>query len=196
MRFPDTQGALRVQVRERLQAIDARLLTLRHGATGAERAWHAPQAWSVDQALDHLTVTVRAYEPGMRAALERERARPAPPDEARWSPSLFGGMLARAMVSPRRVKTFRTFAPVSQGGGDPLAACRSAHDALRGILDDSAGVDLERARLSSPLNRLLRLNLGDALFMLALHAERHLDQADRTVTAARRELGAAAGDLR
>lgn len=192
----DTQRALRESVRARLQAIEAHLDQLGAGSTGEEREWHRPEAWSVAQLFEHLTVTVRAYEPGMRAAIARERGRPAPPDDARWKPSMFGALLLRAMVSPRRVKTFRTFAPAPRPSPDALDACRAAHRLVRDLLDASASVDLERARLSSPLNRLLRLNLGDALLMHVAHAERHLAQGERTLAEARRELAATAPDLR
>jgi hypothetical protein len=41
---------------------------------------------------------------------------------------------------------------------------------------------LEKIKLSSPVNFLLRLNLGDPLIIIPKHDERHLNQAERVMT--------------
>ena len=44
-------------------------------------------------------------------------------------------------------------------------------------LEDAHGLDLRRARVVSPITRLLRLNLGAAFALIASHNRRHLWQA-------------------
>jgi len=39
--------------------------------------------------------------------------------------------------------------------------------------------DFKKIKLSSPVNILIRLNLGDPLIIIPKHDERHLNQAER-----------------
>ena len=43
-------------------------------------------------------------------------------------------------------------------------------------------LDLKKIKLSSPVNILIRLNLGDPLIIIPEHDERHLNQAERLMS--------------
>ena len=43
-------------------------------------------------------------------------------------------------------------------------------------------LDLKKLSLSSPVNILIRLNLGDPLIIIPKHDERHLNQAERVMS--------------
>ena len=57
-----------------------------------------------------------------------------------------------------------------------LLAAIAATDAR---LRAAAGLDWRAVRLSSPVSRFIRLNLGDAFVILVVHAQRHLGQITR-----------------
>jgi hypothetical protein len=50
---------------------------------------------------------------------------------------------------------------------------------LRAIRREAAGLDLRRTRVVSPVTRLVRMNVGDALALLLTHERRHLGQIGR-----------------
>jgi hypothetical protein len=82
----------------------------------------------------------------------------------------------------RKTKTFKVFFPI-------------ASDIQKSIIDDYAAsskkfieladelrhLDLTKLKLSSPVNKLLRMNLGDPLIIIPKHDERHLNQAERVI---------------
>ena len=43
----------------------------------------------------------------------------------------------------------------------------------------SDGLDVTAAKITSPMSRLIRYHVGDALTITAVHLPRHLDQAER-----------------
>jgi hypothetical protein len=47
------------------------------------------------------------------------------------------------------------------------------------LLREGADLDWRSIRISSPVNRLVRLNLGDAYVVLVIHTQRHLNQVAR-----------------
>jgi len=47
------------------------------------------------------------------------------------------------------------------------------------LVDVAAGVDLRRGGLSSPVSRLIRLNLADCFAIIIVHEQGHLGQLER-----------------
>lgn len=91
--------------------------------------------------------------------------------------------MIRASVHPeakRRIKAPRTFAPrVSRLPEPALEAFLSTHRDLAHRIDATEELDWHKIRLATPVSTLLRLRLGDAYWILAGHAQRHVDQAVR-----------------
>lgn len=141
----------------------------------------APGAWSIATVLEHLVLGDGLYLAPMRAKATDARARGRFADGAAWRPSLLGGLLERAVRpgAPRKLRAPRALEPGPRPRPSVLAAFLVQLGEIAALVAASADLDWTRVRLSSPVNRLVRMNLGDAFHVLASHAERHLDQIER-----------------
>ena len=135
--------------------------------------------WSVAQVFEHLCVSNLSYLEGpLPAAVARAVERGAAGRD--WRPSFIGGWLTRALMegaqptwSPKR---YRVGIEVRANVVDEfLATVRR----VRELMVEADGSDL-RVMMSSPVNALFRLNVGDAFRVLVVHSHRHLAQAERT----------------
>ena len=162
---------------ERIDAINARTRALTADLSDAQL--HQPPrdgGWSIAQIFEHLLVSHGLYLEKMRPLIARTpRTPPAKP----WHPTWFGRLIARAMdPKARRRRTQRVFTP-----GAPrsrvVEAFLDMQEEFAGLLGRADGLDWNALRLTSPVSRLIPLNLGDAFQILVLHAERHLLQAER-----------------
>jgi len=68
-------------------------------------------------------------------------------------------------------------APVARPG--VLEAFLHGQRALVDLVDTASRFDLARSRTSSPVSRLIRLNLGDCFAIPIVHEQRHLQQLER-----------------
>jgi hypothetical protein len=93
-------------------------------------------------------------------------------------------MIVGSLEKPKRLKSPRVGRP-----GSPRAAVVErflAHDTrYLGAMDDAASLDWRAVRFAPPLAPWLplRLNLGDAFRVHAVHVRRHLGQMERAVAA-------------
>ena len=147
----------------------------------ALRARPAADRWGVGDCLEHLVATADAYHPRVRAAIA---AAPAERDgaalEARpWRPTWFGGWFVRAAgPGGRPIRARGPFVPPPTRP-DVVARFAARQGELAALVDAARVVDLRTPRVPSPLSRLLVLRLGEALEMLVVHQQRHLQQAWR-----------------
>lgn len=148
-------------------------------------AWSPPEGgWGVGQVLAHLATTNASYLDRLPVALEGARRAGGGSNPQQWRPSFFGGLLIRSLDpdSTRRVPTPRGWRPQEQAPRDALPRFLESHDQLAALAEGAQGVDLNRARLSSPASRLVRLNAGDAFRTFVVHGWRHLAQIDRVLS--------------
>lgn len=140
--------------------------------------------WSIGQVFEHLCVADASYlDQALPAALIRARARPAP--RRPWRPSLLGGWLCRMLQRPdNRLPAPKPYRVGPVVRADVVTEWRRGLDRLRQLVQQAEGLDL-RTPLRSPVAWWLRMNLGDALLLPVVHAERHLGQVERI----RRALG-------
>jgi uncharacterized damage-inducible protein DinB len=143
----------------------------------------APDSWSVAQCLDHLNAAARAYLPmldeGIATAVRRGLYTPGP-YAYNWV-----GRLMVYVVKPttqRRSKAPQAFLPGEGRRRDEIMAAFRAYqvqyvDRLR----QASGLDLARARVTSPVARWIRMPLGSAFAMAIAHEQRHLAQARRVL---------------
>jgi len=178
---PETD-AFRVQFAQLSAEADA----LASGLSDDQFAWRpSPEAWSVGECLDHLNATARIYLPvideGIAEAIRR---------------GLYGGgpytynCIGRLFVYiagpqvPVRAKAPRPFLPVpGRRRQEVLAAFRAYQVQYIDRLRQANGLDLARARVSSPLVRWLRIPLGSSFALMIAHERRHLAQARRVTEA-------------
>ncbi len=143
--------------------------------------WQPAQGgWCIGQCLEHMILVADLYDGQIRPALEKAEAQGIRLPDARHRFSLFGKMLLAAMdpKSSRKLKTFGMFAPPAAIRANVAATFRERHGQLMEFIRRADGLDFSRIRFASPASRLLRLNLGDAILILNVHAERHLRQID------------------
>ncbi|MGE5176740.1 MAG: DinB family protein [Hyphomicrobiales bacterium] len=138
-------------------------------------------AWSIAECFLHMEVTARLYLDAIDLGIERARARgvtaTAPyrhPWLARWFVRSFEPPPAIRFPAPR---PFRPTPPPEPPFAPILDEFLRLGEAIRTRLDAAKGLDLGRARVVSPASPLIRLSLGLAFSLLAVHERRHLYQA-------------------
>ena len=178
MAAPIRQSEYADLARAELVATDARLQAL-VGALGPRAlAWKPPTGgWSIGQVLEHLVVSADDYLGPMRRVLEQARA--APGADPVWRASLMGGFLARALRGPRKLPAPRSWVPSPTPRPEVLDTFRARLRDTAALLERARPLEWNRVRLSSPITRLVRLNLGDCFAVTIAHAHRHAGQIER-----------------
>lgn len=153
------------------------------GLSDAQFNWRPdPHRWAVAECLSHLTVTGSAYLGALDRALAEARSRGLTGGRP-FRPGLLGGWMTRSMEPPPRIRMRAPRSILPPTPDRPLAEVRAEFMALQDALErrfgEAEGVDLARARVTSPLASFLRMRLGDAFAFLLAHERRHLWQARR-----------------
>ncbi|HET8622662.1 MAG TPA: DinB family protein [Gemmatimonadales bacterium] len=180
MAAPIRQSQYADLLRAELVATDARLQGL--AGTLGERAlsWvPAAGGWSVGQVLEHLIVAADSYLTPMRRLISERSAAIVGGGDPTWRPSLMGGLLASSLRSPRKLPAPRAYIPAPVPRPDVLEQLRARLRDTALLLDRARPLEWNRMRLSSPISRLIRLNLGDCFAISVAHAHRHVGQIDR-----------------
>lgn len=180
MQSQDQFGGLEA-VRRQFETTEDEARTLAGSLSEAEFNWQPrPGSWGIGQCLQHLATGTDQVLPALDRAIATAR-------EHQWTAQgparygLFARMMVTSMEPPVkwRMKTNRMFQPPAE----PLQrdVVLTELTASRGrILErvrQSAGLDLKRAIVVSPVSRLIRVPLGAYLAFLAAHDRRHLWQA-------------------
>ena len=144
----------------------------------------APGAWSVAECLEHLNVTARLYLPKLDEAIA-DAIRRGMYGEGPFSYNWIGRFVVRSMEPPARVrlrapKTFHP--PPSRSRHEIMAAFRAYQVQFIDRLRQANGLDLARAKVSSPASKWIRLPLGSGFALMTAHERRHLWQAGRVVS--------------
>jgi len=167
---------------EQLASIRRETAELTDGITDAQLGWRpGPGRWSPGQIVSHLNLAGGSYVERIARLLADARARGLR-DRGDFRPGLLGGMMVRSMepASRRRFKAPRIWRPADEGPAPgraaELARWHALHDQLETQIRAAAGLDLRRIRLASPVSRLIRMSVGDALALLLAHERRHLLQ--------------------
>jgi DinB superfamily len=157
---------------------DARKLT--SNLSEAEMNWRThPGRWSIAQCLQHLAMTNEEYQRPIDTGISRarnEQLLSAGPYKYGW----FGNWFARSFEPPPkfRMKNPKAITPPTDLEGAQVIARfeRSLAEILRRV-HEANGLDLGRAKVTSPFISLIRLSLGQAFALLTAHTRRHLWQA-------------------
>ncbi len=145
--------------------------------------------WSVALCLDHLAVANDLYgaamQGGLEAAKERGWRRQGPAQ-----PGFLGRKFAESLEPPVKRRTSapgRIKPQATRSRAEILADYRAAHDRIRALLIEAAGVDVNRATFKNPFIGLVRMKVSSAFHIIAAHDRRHLWQAQQVVAARRAE---------
>lgn len=187
-----TPAETRVAHGESLGAWHQRVMSVRDRArerfgplTSEQLGW-APDAksWSVGECLEHLIITGEGYLPRFEEAIERARALGEP--RSGFKPRWFARFFHR-FVDPdgtAKVKAPGAFQPKTATYDTRIVAWFSLQqEELEQIIQSAHGVDLNRVKFASPVTRLIRFSLGEGLWIVSSHLERHLRQAIRVTEA-------------
>jgi hypothetical protein len=171
-------------LRQQFEAIARDGETLVAPLTDAQFTWQpTPDAWSVAQCVDHLNATARAYLPKLDAAIADATGRGLY-GSGPFRYSAIGRWMTRAQGPPAtfKVRAPKTFRPgVSRSRSEIMAAFAASQEEFVERLRRANGLDLGRARVSSPPFPWLRFSLGSGFTLMAAHERRHLWQASNVI---------------
>ncbi len=151
------------------------------GLSSHDMHWNpAPGKWSIAQCLDHLNQTARQYGPALEGALAKNL-----PMRGAFAPSWMQRKMLHMVgpANPRRLKAPRSFQAAATPESDGVEDFLHLQEELVRCMQAAQGLDLNRSKLRSPALPILRLSLGVAFDLLGLHAQRHLNQAQRVRSA-------------
>lgn len=139
----------------------------------------APNVWSITECVDHLYTTGAAYYPCIEAALQRAEAE-ATVSTAPFRPTWFGKLFYR-FISPDRkmkVKTMPLFQP-TQASTDTsiIKTFAEQQETLYDLIRRADGLNLNGTKFASPASKLVRFTIGEGLWIMVSHQQRHLNQA-------------------
>jgi hypothetical protein len=139
----------------------------------------APGVWSISECVDHLNSTARAYLPRLDEAIGAAIRR-GMYGEGPFKYSRLGRLFVWLNEPPPRVriKAPKVFhPPPARPRHDIMAAFRAYQVQFIDRLRQANGLDLTRARVSSPVGSWLRFSLGSGFALMVAHEQRHLAQA-------------------
>ncbi len=151
-------------------------LTVAYGLSDEQLAW-SRDGWSVGQLFEHLVIYSDSYVSRMRGRIfDAHAPHTIAETPVEWEPSLLGWMMVKRLRSPRAMPAARIFAPNPTPRPEIVNAFIQRQATLTYLLRASAALHWNRVRVTSPVNPLIRLNLGDAFQILIVHAQRHIGQ--------------------
>ncbi len=140
----------------------------------------AQNVWSIGECISHLITTNELYFNKMNESVRNRGAENA--QEIKYYQSFWGKILAKA-VDPekvKKVKTFNVFMPSQSSISKSITGdYRLLTNQLIELVKTMNGINLRKIRISSPVSKLIILNLGDPLIIIPKHDERHLNQAEK-----------------
>ena len=174
------QEALRERLLIELDLLTADVTELTSPLTDAELRWRPPGGgWSIGQALEHVLTGGDRYLTRLRPLIYMPGAPLARAEDHDWEPQFTASILVSTLKSKRKWRAPR----VLRVGAEPRPEVRRAfaaqQAAIRALLLAAADLDWNRLRFRSPVNRIVKLNLGDAFTVLVVHGQRHALQMQR-----------------
>ena len=167
------------QTQARYTAILERLDRDIRSFSDAQIHWKADaNTWSIAEALQHIITADTAYLEPMHRALQGAERTASP---VAYRPSFFARLFIYSLRPGRfRYKAPAVFKPESsrishtirQNFADHIRAQMQALQAWRSY-------DINRLKMTSPANAMVRISLGEALDVMITHTERHMAQVDR-----------------
>jgi len=167
-----------VRVIADLDRLEPRLREVTMGLDGAALHLQPPAGgWTIAQIFEHMRIADSSYVDGcLPKAIAKAQGKAKKP----WKPSLFGGWLRRALANFQKpLPAPKIYRVAGVPRGDVVEAWLAGVRKLRALIESADRLDLN-TRLSSPVSKLIRISLGDALAIPVVHSHRHLGQVERT----------------
>lgn len=136
----------------------------------------APDSWSILECLEHLNRYSSYYNPALAKAIAANAGNADQTISYTWL-----GKKSLDMVRPdngKKSKTVKHMNPNnSQLGRQTLEEFLDHQTELLQLLDKAKGANLNKKAIPVEFFKLLKLRIGETLEFVALHQERHLQQA-------------------
>lgn len=147
-----------------------------------EAQWHwAPGegGWSIAQCFDHLNITNRLFIAAFETSIRQARAEKLLSDGP-FAYGFFSRWMYRVMQPPvkRRFKAPKKFEPAGRRKPEEiLAEWEATHERLSELIREANGLNLVKAKVTSPASNFIRYPLGMGFWIQTAHDRRHLWQA-------------------
>ena len=138
------------------------------------------EKWSIGECINHLVITHKLYNSKIKKLQSLFE------DTSNGSfkfKHTFSARMILKYVDPNsttRTKTFKVFKPLMRQINSSIirSFCEEV-ESLISFAEKLHDVDLTKLKISSPVSKLLRMNVGDALLINLYHDQRHLNQAEK-----------------
>lgn len=138
------------------------------------------ERWSVGECIEHLAITQNLYN--LKFIKLQSLFETSEEGEFKFKHTFSGRMILKYVdpESATRSKTFKVFKPASKKINTSIIGsfCEEV-EAMISFAENMHGIDLTKLKINSPVTKLLRMNVGDALLINLYHNRRHLNQAEK-----------------
>lgn len=147
----------------------------------------SPNSWSAAECFQHLLLTNGEYLKYFNEVAQSSQ-KSARDDSFNHSSihsfkHSFWGKFILYFVNPKtkmESKTTKAYNPsFSQVEPDVLQKYLSQQGQIVGAVSKMRNLDLKNLKMPSPINEKIKYNLGDAIKILVLHDQRHIQQAEQ-----------------
>lgn len=174
------QEALRTRLLIELDCVSLDAVAVARDLDGRQLEWRPPGGgWGIGQLLEHLIIANDCYLGMLRPRIYARSAPHAELGTAFWEPSITGWILVAALRSKRKLPSPRPFHAPATPREKVLDEFLVRQQQIMTFLRATAALDWTRLRMTSPLSRLVRMNLGDAFSIVTVHAQRHIKQMEK-----------------
>jgi DinB superfamily len=168
------------EYRRQIEAVTNDARDLLAGLSQAQINWSAAHGhWSIAECLDHLTVTNREMIEHIKEAINDARTKGLT-GRGPFRYGMIGNAIVRSMEPPVKMK-FKApgiFKPRAEQSLEVVARDFFAvQDEVLSLINEANGINLARAKVTSPVLKWMKLSLGQAFGLIATHERRHLWQA-------------------
>jgi hypothetical protein len=142
-----------------------------------------PDSWSVGECLSHLVNSNSLYLDKIENILNSFPT--GTEKDFPYKQSFLGKLIAKGVDPPnlKKAKTFKVFFPdKSEVQKNIIDEYVKSSEKLIELVGKVKHLDLQKIKLSSPVNILIRINLGDPQIIIPKHDKRHLNQAGRVMS--------------
>lgn len=173
------QEALRTRLLIELDCVSLDAVAVAKDLDATQLAWRPPGGgWGIGLLLEHLVVANDTYLTVLRPRIYARNAAHAEQGTSFWEPSLAGWLLVAGLRSKRRLPA-PAIHMVTAYREAVLDAFMERQQTIITFLRATAALDWTRLRFSSPVSKLIRVNLGDAFTIMTTHAQRHIKQMEK-----------------
>jgi hypothetical protein len=139
----------------------------------------SPEKWGVGECLEHLVKSNLLYFQQFEKIAKGEHKNSTWQSISPFS-GFFGSMLVKA-VNPdnvKKVKTANVFKPAKSAVHPNIVSdFAKMNEELAGYFKRFEGTDLKKTKITSPVSGFITYSLEDAINLLTIHEQRHINQA-------------------